>query len=328
MIFLQLGALVFPKTAALAPMAGVADRAFREICVSMGACYAVGEMASAKGLVYKNRRTAELLALSENERPAAIQLFGGDAASIAEAARIALGFSPDALDINMGCPAPKIAGGGSGAALMKNPALAAGIIHAASEVSHVPVTVKIRAGWDESSVNAAEIAVIAEQNGAAAVCVHGRTRKQMYAPPVDRGIIAEVKRAVGIPVIGNGDVTDIRSAVGMYEETGCDLVMVGRGALGAPWIFRQLREYFLNGTVLPEPALDEKMDIMLRHIRLACVYKGERPAMREARSHAAWYLKGMRGAAALRRRAGQLEYFEQLEQLARDVLDTQGRERP
>lgn len=324
MIFLRLGPLELPKTAALAPMAGVADRAFREICVEMGACYAVGEMASAKGLLHQNRKTAELLALSQAERPAAVQLFGDDPESMAAAARLTLEFGPDALDINMGCPAPKIAGGGAGAALMKTPALAAEIIRAVCGASCVPVTVKLRKGWDETAPNAAELALLAEQNGAAALCVHGRTRVQMYAPPVDLAAIAEVKRAVKIPVIGNGDVTDIASAVKMYDGTGCDLVMIGRGALGAPWIFRQLREYFLRGLVLPEPELDEKMAVMLRHIRLACEYKTERVAMREARSHAAWYLKGMRGAAALRRRAGQLEYFEQLEALAKDVLNAPG----
>jgi len=217
----------------------------------------------------------------------------------------------------MGCPAPKVTAGGGGCALMKNLPLAGEIVRAAVNASGIPVTVKIRKGWDDDSANAVEAAVIAEENGAAAVTVHGRTRQQMYAPPVDLGIIAAVKKAVSIPVIGNGDITDIKSAVTMYEKTGCDLVMIGRGALGSPWIFRQLKAYFTRGVVLPEPEPDEKIRIMLKHVRLACIYKGERTAMREARKHAAWYFKGLRGAAALRRRAGSLEYFEQLEDLAK-----------
>ena len=298
-------------------MAGAADRAFREICAELGACWVVGEMASAKGMGMGSKKTAELLLLSEKERPGAVQLFGSDPDAMAFAAEMASSFNPDAIDVNMGCPAPKVTAGGGGSALMKNLPLAGEIIRAVSRASGVPVTVKLRKGWDDDSINAVEAAVLAEENGAAAVTVHGRTRQQMYAPPVDLGIIAAVKKAVSIPVIGNGDVTDIKSAVMMYEKTGCDLVMIGRGALGSPWIFRQLKEYFTRGIVLPEPEPDEKIKIMLKHIRLACAYKGEHAAMREARKHAAWYFKGLRGAAALRRRAGALEYFEQLEDLAK-----------
>ena len=314
---LQLGEIKLEKTAALAPMAGAADRAFREICAELGACWVVGEMASAKGLSLGSQKTAELLLLSGKERPGAVQLFGDEPDTMASAAVTAAAFNPDAIDVNMGCPAPKVTAGGGGCALMKNLPLAGEIVRAAVNASGIPVTVKIRKGWDDDSANAVEAAVLAEENGAAAVTVHGRTRQQMYAPPVDLGIIAAVKKAVSIPVIGNGDITDIKSAVTMYEKTGCDLVMIGRGALGSPWIFRQLKAYFTRGVVLPEPEPDEKIRIMLKHVRLACIYKGERAAMREARKHAAWYFKGLRGAAALRRRAGSLEYFEQLEDLAK-----------
>lgn len=322
---MQLGTLTLPKTAALAPMAGVADRAFREICIEFGACYVVGEMASSKGMQYGSAKSASLLEVTENQRPMAAQIFGDEPETMAAAAVRAAGFGPDAVDINMGCPAPKIAGGGSGAALMRNLPLAAEIIRSVCAASSVPVTVKMRKGWNDDQVNAVEAACTAQQNGAAAVTIHGRTRVQMYAPPVDLNIIAQVKQAVSIPVIGNGDVVDAASAAHMYETTGCDLVMVGRGALGAPWVFREIDSWMRTGILPPSPEPDEKMDVMLRHIRLACTYKGESIAMREARKHAAWYLKGWRGAADLRRQAGQLRCFEDLEQLARDALDIQTR---
>lgn len=320
---MQLGSLALPKTAALAPMAGVADRAFREICVEFGACYVVGEMASSKGMQYGSKKSTELLAVTTAERPMATQLFGDEPVAMAEAARRAVLQRPDAVDINMGCPAPKIAGGGSGSALMRNLPLAGEIIRAVCAAVELPVTVKMRRGWDEDSVCAVELAQLAEAGGAAAVTVHGRTRKQMYAPPVELGTIAEVKRAVSIPVIGNGDVVDIETAERMYEQTGCDLVMIGRGALGAPWVFRQLDAWFTRGVRIPAPGPEERMRVMLRQIALACEYKGERVALREARKHAAWYLKGWRGAAALRQRAGQVSVYEDLERLARDALDTQ-----
>jgi len=316
---MKLGAITLPKGAALAPMAGVADRAFREICVQQGACYVVGEMASAKGLQHKSLKSAELLFVSDTERPAAVQLFGSEISSMAEAAVIAQSFAPDVIDINMGCPAPKITGTGSGSALMKTPELAGEIIRAIRKATLLPLTVKIRAGWDEESRNAVEIALIAERAGADAITVHGRTRKQMYSPPIDYNTIAAVKKAVSIPVIGNGDVCGIESAERMYE-TGCDLVMIGRGARGAPWVFRALRAYFERGIRLPEPEIEEKLDIMLRHIRLTCEYKGEYSGMREARKHVAWYCKGWQGAAALRSRAGSLSRYEDLEALAKDIL--------
>ena len=317
---MKIGNLEIKRTAALAPMAGVADSAFRRICKQFGAAYLVGEMASAKGMHYSDRKTAELLGVSDEERPVAVQLFGDDPELIAEAAKKALDYRPDVIDLNMGCPAPKIAGNGGGSALMKNPALAGRITEAVVRAVPLPVTVKFRKGWDDEHVNAVEFARVMEESGAAALTVHGRTRQQFYSPPVDLDIIAAVKAAVSIPVIGNGDCIDLQSVLYMYDYTKCDLVMIGRGALGSPWLFRQVGRYFEDGSILPAPPLAERMEVMLRHLKLICENKGERQGMREARKHAAWYMKGMRGAAAFRRRSGELCTYEDAVRLASDVL--------
>lgn len=317
---MKLGNLEIPRTAALAPMAGVTDRAFREICKGFGAAYLVGEMASAKGMHFSDRKTASLLGVSDLERPIAVQLFGDEPEIVAEAAVKALEFRPDVIDLNMGCPAPKIAGNGGGAALMKNPVLAGKVTEAVVHAVDIPVTVKFRKGWDDEHVNAVEFARIIEQSGAAALTVHGRTRQQFYQPPVDLDVIAAVKQAVSIPVIGNGDCVDIQSVKHMYDYTKCDLVMIGRGALGCPWLFAQVRSYLTDGAILPPPSLPEKMEVMLRHFRLVCEYKGERQGMREVRKHAAWYMKGMRGAPAFRKQGGTLCTYADAEKLAADVL--------
>lgn len=317
---MQLGNLQLPSTAALAPMAGVGDTAFRLTCKRFGAAYVVGEMASSKGMHFSNRKTAELLGISQAERPAAVQLFGDDPAIMAEAARRAMEFAPDVIDLNMGCPAPKVAGNGGGAALMKNPLLAGRITQAVAQAVPVPVTVKFRKGWDEEHVNAVEFARIMQESGAAAVAVHGRTRQQFYAPPVDLEIIAQVKAAVSIPVIGNGGCDSVQSVKKMYDYTKCDLVMIGQGALGRPWIFTQVAAYLERGQLLPDPPLERRLEIMLEQFSLACSFKGEGQAMREARKHAGWYLKGMRGAAAFRRQAGQLCTLEDAKALAQAVL--------
>ena len=312
---MRIGNVEIGGYAALAPMAGVADRAFRELCMSFGAGYCVSEMVSSKGIAYHSQKSADLMEVSAVEHPCGVQLFGTEPDTMAEAARFALRYSPDVIDINMGCPAPKIAGSGSGSALMRDPALCGRIIRAVVQAVDTPVTVKIRAGYDADHVNAVEIAKIAEDAGAAAVTVHGRTRDQFYAPPVNYDVIRDVKRVVSIPVIGNGDVTDAVSAKNLYDYTGVDYIMIGRGALGNPWIFREVNAYFGEGNVLEPPSLDERLDVLSRHITRIVELKGERIGMREARKHAAYYLKGFPHAAMLRNLAFTMETLDDLKQL-------------
>lgn len=317
---MKIGNVTINGYAALAPMAGVADRAFREICKEYGAAYLVSEMASAKGLTRSDDKTCELITVTDFERPMAVQLFGDDPQTMAEAARKALRYKPDIIDINMGCPAPKIAGNGGGSALHKSPQLAGEIVRAVADAVDIPVTVKIRKGWDDKLINAVEMARIAEQNGAKAICVHGRTRAQMYAPPVDIDIIRAVKEAVSVPVIANGDVTSPQTAKEMYEKTGADFIMVGRAALGAPWLFAQINAYLKDGSILPDPPMETRMNVMLRQFEKMVAYKGEYTGMREARKHAAWYLKGFRGAAALRKLSGTLCTLDDARRLAEEAL--------
>ena len=318
---MQIGSVSITGKAALAPMAGVADRAFRRLCVEFGAAYVVGEMVSCKGLCFEDKKSRELLVLDDEERPAAVQLFGNDPDTLARAAELAMAFRPDILDINMGCPAPKIAGNNCGSALMRDPELCRRIVAAVSGAVDIPVTAKIRKGYSRDSVNAVEVALACEAGGAAAVTVHGRTRDQMYAPPVDWDIIRAVKQAVRIPVIGNGDVTTPQEAAALYEHTGCDLIMVGRGALGAPWLFSAIEAYLTHGRLLPEPPVSKRMATLYRQIELAVQLKGERVALREARKHAAWYMRGLRGAAGFRSEAGQIASLADLEQLCRRVIE-------
>lgn len=311
--------LEFNHIAFLAPMAGIADLAFRELCVQYGAAYTVSEMVSSKGLTMGDKKSAQLLTLG-NDRPAGVQIFGDNPEIMAKAAVKCLDFNPDIIDINMGCPAPKIAMNGGGASLMKKPELAYEITKAVVQAVDIPVTVKIRKGWDEESVNAVEMAELAEKAGASAVAVHGRTRQQMYSGSVDFDIIAQVKKAVGIPVIANGDIKDEQSAAIMLEKTNADAIMIGRGALGNPWVFSKINAYLDECRVLPEPSVTQKMAVMLKHIQKIIEYKGEYTAMREARHHAAYYTKGMRGGAKLRAEIGKLERFEQLQELSYKIL--------
>lgn len=316
---MNIGDIKFENIAFLAPMAGIADRAFRELCCRYGAAYTVTEMVSAKGLTMGDKKSGELLTIG-SERPCGAQLFGDDPDIMAQAAVKCLDYHPEIIDINMGCPAPKIAGNGSGASLMRNPELAYEIIKSVANAVRLPVTVKIRKGWDDSSVNAVEIAQLAEKAGAKAVAVHARTRQQMYSGSVDYEIIKQVKQAVGIPVIGNGDIVDEQSAAIMLEKTNCDALMIGRGALGNPWVFSKINAYLSECRVLPSPSVTQKMAVMLSHIQKIIEYKGEYTAMREARHHAGYYTKGMRGGAMLRREISSYERFEQLQELAYKIV--------
>lgn len=282
------------------------------------------EMVSAKAILYKNRNTQALLTIDPRENPVSLQLFGSDPDIIAEIAHQIEDRPFDILDLNMGCPVPKIVNNGEGSALMKNPKLAGEIIEKTVKAIKKPVTVKIRKGFDDEHVNAVEMAKIAEASGAAAVAVHGRTREQFYSGKADWDIIRAVKQAVGIPVIGNGDVTTPELCREMYEYTGCDLVMVGRGSYGRPWLFRQIKEYLETGAYTPDPTPEQKLEVMRRHIRLIVEDKGERVGMKEARRPASWYLKGMKGAARFRDLCSELTTLDQLEHLIEEIQKEQG----
>lgn len=321
--YIYIGNVRIEKTAALAPMASVADRAYRIMAKEYGAAYVVGEMASCKGLCYSDKKTAELLTVTEGERPMAVQLFGAEPEFMAAAVKIAEQYRPDIIDINAGCPMPKITGGGAGSALMKTPKLFGECVKAAAGATDIPVTVKIRAGWDGGSVNAVEMAQIAEENGAAAVTVHGRTREQLYSGRADWEIIRVVKQAVNIPVIGNGDVDSPESCAEMYRRTGCDLVMIGRGSYGRPWLFGQIRDCFGGRDIRPDPTPEERLEIMRRHIGLIVADKGEKIGMKEARRPAGWYLKGMQGAARFRNLCGTLETLDDLDRLIEQIYNEQ-----
>ena len=316
----KIGNVEIERSAALAPMASVADTAYRLMCKEYGAAYLVSEMISAKGMVYGDRKTPELCAIDERERPIALQLFGEEAEFVGRAAYMLNEYRPDIIDINMGCPVPKIVGSGSGSALMRDPARAAEIVRAAVKNAQCPVTVKMRIGWDSEHINAVEFARVIEQAGAAAIAVHGRTRMQFYSGEADRESIRQVKQAVSCPVIGNGDVMTPQQCRQMYEETGCDLVMIGRGSYGRPWVFGQVRRYLDSGELLPEPDNCEKMRVMLRHAELLCSLKGERQGIKEMRHNFAWYIKGMHGAAKLRGRSGELDTLDDLRAAAEALL--------
>ncbi len=317
----QIGTVKLPSRALLAPMAGVTDRAYRELCMSMGAGFCVSEMVSSKALSFGSKKSEELMDISSQERPCGIQIFGDDPSCMAEAAEAAMRHNPDIIDINMGCPAPKISGNGSGSALMKDPELCGRITEAVVKAVSVPVTVKIRKGWDDDMVNAAEVAKICEQAGASAITVHGRTRKQFYKPPVDYDIIRKVKQSVSIPVIANGDVDSAQKAKLVLDYTGCDFVMVGRASLGNPWIFTQINAYLDDpDAVLYYPSIEEKLNTMVAQVAKMVEYKGEYIALRQARKLAAGYFKGIRGAASLRNDAGKIETLDDLIRLKNKVL--------
>ncbi len=322
MEYIKIGNVEIKKTAVLAPMASVADRAYRILNREFGASYTVSELISSKGLCYSDRKTEELCKITVKERPCALQLFGNEPEFMAKAVKIIEKYEPDIIDINMGCPVPKVAGNGSGAALMKDTALSAEIVRAVKAESKVPVTVKIRKGWDEDHVNAVEFAAAMEEAGADAVTVHGRTKNQMYSGKSDMNIIKEVKKAVSIPVIGNGDIASLDDALRMYDYTGCDLVMIGRATYGNPWIFKEIDAYF-EGRPFTPPDLETRLETMLYHLRLAMSDKPEHIAIQEARKHFAWYLTGMYGAASFRARCYSLSSYEDAVKLTEDFRKLQ-----
>lgn len=313
-----------PQTAALAPMAGVADTAYRILAVRKGAALTTSEMISAKGLCYNSQNSAELCRITDEERPMGLQLFGSEPEYIQKASAILQAYYPDFIDLNMGCPVPKVVHTGAGAALMKTPELAAACVRAAVKESSVPVTVKMRVGWDEQHSNAVSFAQCMEQAGASALTVHGRTRQQLYAGKADWNIIRQVKQAVQIPVIGNGDIRNAQDCIAMYEQTGVDLIAVGRASYGNPWIFEEITKT-LQHTVYVPPTPEERMKMMLTHIRfiLHLSHKPPELAIREARKHASWYMTGLKYAAAFRARCYQLSSYDEAQKLAEDFLKMQ-----
>lgn len=304
----------------LAPMAGVTDLPFRLLCKEQGAGLLCMEMISAKALQYKNKNTKALLAIHPKEYPVSLQLFGSDPKIISEQAKRIEELPFQILDINMGCPVPKVVKNGEGSALMKNPKLVYEIVYQTARAIQKPVTVKIRKGFDDTCINAVEIAKIIEEAGGAAVAVHGRTREQYYSGKADWEIIRQVKEAVSIPVIGNGDVTSGEKALEMRERTGCDGVMIGRGAQGNPWIFHELLEYDRTGKMPPRPSKEQIKETMLRHARLQLEFKGEYLGIREMRKHVAWYTKGMEGSAKLRDDINKVESYAELETLLNERI--------
>lgn len=316
---LQIGNVTLENNLILAPMAGVSDLPFRLLCREQGAGLVCMEMVSAKAILYKNRNTEELLTIDSKEHPVSLQLFSSDPDIISEIAKQIEERPFDILDLNMGCPVPKVVNNGDGSALMKNPRLAGEIIEKTARAIKKPLTVKIRKGFDDAHVNAVELAHIAQESGAAAVAVHGRTREQYYAGHADWDIIRQVKEAVSIPVIGNGDIRTPEDVAAMAEQTGCDGYMIARGAEGNPWIFRQILHYFETGEHLARPDFSEVTEMLLRHAKMQIDCKGDYTGIREIRKHAAWYTAGYRNSSKLRGRINEVENYEQLEALFREV---------
>ena len=314
LVILQIGDIKIENPVFLAPMAGITDLPYRCLIKEQGGCGLVyTEMVSAKGLVYGNQKTKELLTIDDKERPVALQLFGNQPEVLAEAAEIVVEeVDPELIDLNVGCPAPKIVNSGYGSALMKDPQLLGRIVAAMNQAVPTPITVKIRAGWDRENLNAVQVAKIVESNGAAALAVHGRTREEFYRGQADWEIIKKVKDAIGIPVIGNGDIFSPQDAQEMIEETNCDAIMIARGAKGNPWIFNRVSKYLNSGELVAPPKPEMKIETAINHLKKLVEYKGEYVGVREMRKHTAWYIKGLRNCTAIKDRANQAEDLDEM----------------
>jgi tRNA-dihydrouridine synthase B len=322
---MKIGNVELANPVILAPMAGVTDLPFRLLAKEMGCGLVYSEMVSDKGLIYQNCHTLEMLKSHEQERPVAVQIFGSEPDSMAQAAKIVeASGAADILDINMGCPTPKIVKNGEGSALMRQPQLAFEIMAQVVQAVQLPVTVKIRKGWDDRSVNAVQMAQLAEKAGVAAIAVHGRTREQFYTGQADWSIIKEVKAAVGIPVIGNGDIRSPYDARKILTETGCDGIMIGRGSQGNPWIFKQVAHYLASGEILPAPTFADRLEILFRHLDMLIACKGEYIGVREMRKHAAWYTKGLPHSAELRLKFNQAQSKEDFTQILHQMPELAG----
>ena len=317
---MKIGNVTLDNKVFLSPMAGVTDLPFRLICKEQDCGMLYTEMINAKALCYDDQNTKKMLKIEEEEHPVAVQIFGSDPAFMGGAAEILNEYPNEILDINMGCPAPKVIKNGDGSALMKNPKLAEEVLKSVVKNSKKPVTLKIRKGWDDNNINAVEIAKIAEASGISALAIHGRTREQYYSGKADWDIIAKIKESINIPVIGNGDVFEVEDAINMINKTNCDAIMIGRGAQGNPWIFKRINHYMKTGEILPEPTGEEKINTALKHLKLAIDEHGEYVAVREMRKHIAWYLKGLRGSARLRDEINKIESYEEVVNKLRDYL--------
>ena len=309
---MKIGNVQLDNEVFLSPMAGVTDLPFRTICKEKGCGMLYTEMINAKALCYDDENTKKMLRMEKDEHPVAVQIFGSDPEFMGKAAKIMNEYPNEILDINMGCPAPKVVKNGDGSALMRNPKLAAEVLSSVVKNSKKPVTLKIRKGWDDDSVNAVEIAKIAEECGISALAIHGRTREQFYSGKADWDIIAEIKQNINIPVIGNGDVFEVQDAVNMLEKTKCDAIMIGRGAQGNPWIFNRINHYMKTGEVLPEPTLEEKITTAIKHMNLAVAEHGEYVAVREMRKHIGWYLKGLKNSARYRDQINKITDYKEV----------------
>lgn len=318
---MKIGNVQLNNKAFLSPMAGVTDLPFRLICKEKGCEMLYTEMINAKALCYDDENTKKMLRIEKEEHPIAVQIFGSEPEFMGKAAAIMNEYPNEILDINMGCPAPKVIKNGDGSALMKNPKLAAEVLDSVVKNSKKPVTLKIRKGWDDDSINAIEIAKIAEECGISALAIHGRTREQFYSGKADWDIIAQIKQNINIPVIGNGDVFKVEDAISMLEKTKCDAIMIGRGSQGNPWIFKRINHYIKTGEILPEPTLEEKITTAIKHINLAVVEHGEYIAVREMRKHIGWYLKGLKNSAKYRDQINKITDYKEVISMLEEYME-------